>query len=67
MFDKDVISFFLPHIISSVDLLFYAFMIQPEPEVVCKFLPFVFGCVVTVACVCFVAVVPPSNSLESVC
>lgn len=32
----------------------------------CKFLFFVFGCVVIAACVCFVAVVPLRNSLETV-
>lgn len=32
----------------------------------CKFLFFVFGRAVIVACVCFVAVVPLLNSLESV-
>lgn len=35
-------------------------------ETGCKFLFFVFGCVVIAACVCFVAVVPLRNSLESV-
>ena len=36
-----------------------------EDEAGCKFLFFVFGCVVIIACVCFVAVAPLHNSLES--